>query len=139
MEVIDDDDELYRRLIPTSVGRHGGVTCGAYYRAGMQPDPEVSVNIARLSSPEATLVGGAPGSGVGVITARVVRTIGLEVRHAPVEGNYAHAVILGAMTRNHCSLRKRSGPPGPSWGRARGGSRRAWAGAMVAAGRAARR
>ncbi len=104
MEVIDDDDDLYRRLIPTSVNRHGAVSRGAFYRAGMEPDPEISVNIARLSSPEATLTGGPPGSGIGVIRAGLARTTGLQVRHAPVEGNDAHALIVGASTRDHCSL-----------------------------------
>ena len=103
MEEIDDDDDLYRRLIPTSVNRHGVVTRGAYYRGGMQPDPEISVNLARRSSIAATLQGGPPGCGVGVIKAGAARAIGLDVRHDPIEGNDAHALILGASSRDACS------------------------------------
>jgi hypothetical protein len=103
VEEIDDEDDLYRRLILTSVNRRGDVTRGAYYRAGMEPDPEISVNIARLSSPDATVVGGPPGCDVGVIKAGAARAIGLEVRHDPLADNPAHALILGATTRDDCS------------------------------------
>jgi hypothetical protein len=55
LEKVDDKDELYRRLIPTSV-KNGEVLSSAFYARGMVPDPEISVNIARLSK-EVTWVG----------------------------------------------------------------------------------
>lgn len=102
---IADEDDLFRRLIPTSV-KQGVVLASAYYGRGMVPDPAISVNIARLSSPAATLVGGRLGSGVGVLKALVPRAIGLEVVHAPdrERGNDAHALIVGATEKQHCRI-----------------------------------
>jgi hypothetical protein len=49
LEVIDDDDELYRRLTRHHVKEDGQVSSSAYKR-GKDPDPEVSANLARRSS-----------------------------------------------------------------------------------------
>ena len=53
-EVITDDDELHRRLAPMMVKRDGTVSSVAYVRNG-QPDKEISVDLARLTSTAQTL------------------------------------------------------------------------------------
>jgi hypothetical protein len=64
-EQIGDDDDLYRRLIPTSVNRQGIVVASAFYARGMIPDPEISVDLARLSTVAQSLARGRPGDGLG--------------------------------------------------------------------------
>ena len=98
-EVIGDDDDLYRRLARHHVKENGQVSSSAFKR-GKDPDPEVSVNLARLMSYDEMLRrANRPDQGVGVIVARIPRRLGLTVRHDPVEGNPAHAVIEGQTTR----------------------------------------
>lgn len=99
LEIIDDDDELYRRLARHHVKENGQVSSSAFKR-GKDPDPEVSVNLARLMAYDEMLRrANRPDQGVGVIVARVPRALGLTVRHDPVEGNPAHAVIEGQASR----------------------------------------
>lgn len=102
LEVIDDDDELYRRLAPDFVKRDGSISSAAFKRNGV-PDPELSVDLARLTTPEQSLVT-RPNFGLGGLLARVPRQIGLNVRHDPVEGNQAHSVIEGQTTREQPRL-----------------------------------
>jgi hypothetical protein len=60
------------------------------------PDPELSVNLARLTTAEATRdEAGRPGWGVCQFLAEVPVSLGLTVRHKPLEGNYAHSVLEG--------------------------------------------
>lgn len=61
-----------------------------------RPDPEVSVDLARLTTPEQSL-SRAPraGFGLGSLTVGVPRSLGLRVRRDPLPGNPAHALIVG--------------------------------------------
>jgi hypothetical protein len=99
LEVIDDADDLYRRLARHHVREDGRVSSSAFKR-GKEPDPEVSVNLARLMTYEEMLRrADLPDQGVGVIVARVPLRLGLTVRHDPVDENPAHSVIEGQTTR----------------------------------------
>ncbi len=104
LEIVDDDDELYRRLAPDFVKSDGTVSSAAFKR-GKVPDPEVSVDLARLTTPDETLRrANRLHHGIGVLIARVPRELGLTVRHDPVEGNPAHAVIEGQTSREQPRL-----------------------------------
>lgn len=102
IEVIAIGDRLYRRL-PSETIRNGRVGRGAYYFRG-EPDPTISVDLARLSTPETTRLR-APRPerfGVGEISASVPLRLGLAVRHDPTSENPAHSLIEGATTRAIC-------------------------------------
>jgi hypothetical protein len=103
-EVIADADELYRRLAPDFVKADGSISSAAFKR-GKIPDPEVSVDLARLTTPVRCLVGADRAHfGLGVLIAAVPRRMGLTVRHAPVDGNWAHSVIEGQTDRQQPRL-----------------------------------
>lgn len=104
IEAIDDRDELYRRLAPDFVKADGTVSSATFKRA-KNPDPEVSVDLARLTTPDETLRrADRLHFGIGVLTASVPRSLGLTVRHDPVDGNPAHSVIEGQTTRQQPRL-----------------------------------
>src|SRR5438270_97394 len=105
---IDSTDHFYRRLLyPEHLYDDGSVRPNAYYLSG-RPDPQVSVDLARLTTPEETAGRGRrPGAGVGELLAEIPLSLGLTVRHAPVPDNLAHSVIEGlADTRLHRQLCK---------------------------------
>ena len=105
-EEIADEDWLYRRLGVHSVRtKDGSIHPNAFMRSAEPsgrlkgPDPEVSVDLARLTTPEHSLaVAGKPNQGIGAIQAGFPRSLGLRVMHAPVEApvgrpNPAHSLI----------------------------------------------
>ncbi len=104
------DDDLYRRLMPNGHVAEDGKTVllGAFLRKKQPsekhapPDPELSVDVARLTTPEDTQAGAGPGFGVGRLPARVPLGMGLTIQHRPVKGNYAHALVYGLKTRGQC-------------------------------------
>jgi hypothetical protein len=98
--VIDDDDELYRRLPPIAVNPDGSVNSAAY-KLRKDPDPEPSVDSAKvIKGPQETL-SRAPraGFGLGVLTVREVKKLGFVVQYKPLPGNSAHCIIVGQNTR----------------------------------------
>jgi hypothetical protein len=79
-QVIEDDDWLYRRLASNHLRSDGTVNRTAFMRnsvppnKGKEPDPQVSVDLARLTtsphSPAGPLaVAGRPNQGIGAIRA----------------------------------------------------------------------
>ena len=84
------------------VKRDGTVSSVAYVRNG-QPDNEISVDLARLTTTAETLAS-RPGFGVGAIVARIPRQIGFEVIHDPLPVNAAHTLIRGQNSREKCRL-----------------------------------
>lgn len=110
-EEIADTDELHRLIFPDHVRSDGSISSAAFMRS-REPDPEISVNVARLTTIERTL---APKAGkghyLGVLVAAHPRGIGLSVVHDPVpadnpwgwEENYAHALITGAYSKALCA------------------------------------
>lgn len=97
LETIADEDELYRRLAPHHIKDGGRVSLSAFKR-GKAPDPEVSVNLARLTT-VAEMLAPRPEHGVGMLPARLPRSMGLTVRHDPAPDNDAHTVIEGQTSR----------------------------------------
>jgi hypothetical protein len=101
---IKDEDSLYRRLsIKGHLNPDQSVNSNAYKRDG-RPDPEASVDVSTLSTVRETL-NRAPDTTsftIGIIQAKSVRALGLEVVHQPTEANPAHSVILGNKSKGNC-------------------------------------
>lgn len=102
IEPVHDEDWLYRRLAPHHIKRDGSVSSSAFMRSTDQsgrrrePDPDVSVDLARLTTPEESLrCAGRPQHGIGALQAREPRRMGLTVVHSPLPENRAHASIRG--------------------------------------------
>lgn len=110
-EIIAADDWLYRRLALNHLRSDGTINRTAFMRnsvppgKGKEPDPEVSVDLARLTtppnSPAASLATARrPNQGVGAILAGFPRRLGLDVTHHPIVeppelANRAHSLIQG--------------------------------------------
>ena len=104
MQPIEDRDELYRRF-PLAYLKADGTISSAAFKRGKTPDPEVSVDLAKLTTPEECLRrADRPEQGIGVLIAGHPRSIGLTVRHDPLDGNPAHSVIEGQTTREQPRL-----------------------------------
>ena len=95
-EDIADEDDLYRRLGPDHVKPDGAISRTAFMRNSTvnrnrkEPDPEISVDLARLTTPALTLTrANRPAHGVGSLVAAYPRSLGLAVRHTPTEDNSA--------------------------------------------------
>jgi hypothetical protein len=96
---ITDDDELYRRLAPHHLREDGTVNSSAFKREKGY-DPQLSVDLARLTvSPRGTL-STRPTFGLGVLRVGDVRAMGLSVRSDPLLDNPAHCLIEGLVTRD---------------------------------------
>jgi hypothetical protein len=110
-EQIADGDWLYRRLAVHNIRQADG---SVHYNAFMrntdprgrkkEPDPDVSVDLARLTTPErALIVAQRPHQGIGAILAGFPRALApgqIEVVHTPEavppdRPNPAHASIRG--------------------------------------------
>ena len=110
-EVIEDGDWLYRRLALNHLRSDGTVNRTALMRnsvppnKGKEPDPQISVDLARLTTPPnspagSLAVAGRPNQGIGAMQAGFARRLGLDVIHDPVLHppelvNVAHSVIQG--------------------------------------------
>lgn len=102
---IQDDDFLFRRLAPGShLSPDGTVNSNAYKKDG-KPDPEISVDVSKLTSVrEAIARAPNPTFKIGILKAGDARALGLRVRHLPTEEDPAHSVIEGNTTRANCKL-----------------------------------
>lgn len=102
---IENDDFLYRRLAPTShINSDGTVNSNAYKKDG-KPDPEVSVDLSKLTSVREALARAPnPNFKIGVLKAKDVRDLGLQVRHRPTDEDPAHSVIEGNTSKVKCKL-----------------------------------
>ena len=67
-----------------------------------EPDPEPSVDLARLTTLDECQAR-RPGCGIGKIEARVPLDLGFAVLHRPLPDNPAHAVLRGENTRGRCA------------------------------------
>ena len=105
---IADSDLLYRRLATHNIRRSdGSVHPNAFMRNAdprgrkKEPNPDVSVDLARMTTPERSLaIAARPDQGIGVISAGFPRSLGLRVLHTPIDEpperrNFAHASIRG--------------------------------------------
>ncbi len=101
LETVLPEDGLYRRLTAFAV-QGGRVTSAAYKQRG-KPDPEPSVDLARLTTPAQCLIcGGRPELGIGELPARIPFALHLSVVHTPEPNNNAHCVIKGEHTKETC-------------------------------------
>lgn len=102
---IADDDLLYRRLAPPPghIKSDGTVASNAF-KLHAQPDPELSVDLARLTTESESLARAArPGFRLGVLKAGDVRALGLTVTHEPTDDNPAHCLICGNNSKATCA------------------------------------
>jgi hypothetical protein len=105
VDQISDDDLLYRRFHPISLRRDGSITYAAYMRPKTTiPDPEISVNLARKTTPEETLAAAPPIFGLGMLKTGDIRSLGFTVCYRPSQRNRAHCIIEGAKTEKDCHL-----------------------------------
>jgi hypothetical protein len=102
-EEIKDEDRLLRRIPPIWI-KDGGVSSAAFKQ---RPPLDLSVDIARLTTPEKVLLS-HPGYGIGIITASFVLNLKLVIFHAPEPSNYAHAIVFGKITGSMAKIIARS-------------------------------
>ena len=108
LEEIANDDELYRRLAPGHVDLDGSVNSAAFKVRG-RPDLRISVDLARLTAPNAALTRAPrPGFGLDALAARAPRSLAFSVRHDPLPDNPAHALIEGDNDKTKCRLPARA-------------------------------
>jgi hypothetical protein len=99
---ISDDDILFRRLAPDHLHPDGTVNSNAY-KCGGKPDPEISVDLAKLTvESDAMARAGRPGFRLGLLKVRDIRALGLTVRHSPTPENPSHCVIEGSHSKTTC-------------------------------------
>jgi hypothetical protein len=100
--VIEDSDELYRRLASAHVNADGSVNSLAYKQNG-RPADRLSVDLARLTTPHDALSrAGRPGFQLGVVEASSPRSLGFSVNHDPLPDNNSHSVIEGPNNKERC-------------------------------------
>ena len=102
-EVINDVDKLLRRVIftnPDYIRPDQTVTSFAFSPRKINGVPEgLSVDIERLTTYEAS-IRDRFNYRLYAILASEVRSIGLGCEHKPVEGNNAHALITGDISKS---------------------------------------
>lgn len=106
VEVIRDDDSLYRRVFWRHLGS-GDEVLPIAFTSNVVPDDKISVDLARLTTEEQTLSGGrkpAEEYALGLIVAAHPRSLGFEVIHRPSPTNVAHSQIEGENTMTKCYL-----------------------------------
>lgn len=92
IRVIDDNDDLYRRISPAQYYEKEGRPASAAFR-----DFELSVDWSKYTTPERTLRG-YPSHHLASFKAIVPRQLNQEVKHDPVPDNYAHSLVIGKKT-----------------------------------------
>lgn len=101
-EPIYDQDNLLRRVIftnPNFVRPDQTVTSFAFTPRKIDGIAEsLSVDLERLTTYESSIKDRFSYR-LYSLTALLVRNIGLDCEHHPVEGNYAHALIVGDVSR----------------------------------------
>jgi hypothetical protein len=105
---IEDSDGLFRRIVGWHVKPDGKISSKAFTKPNKKPDPEISVDLARLcnSAEETCSRGGCVGFGVVSLFAELPRSLDLGVRHDPkTDGtNHAHSLIEGNQDLEKCRL-----------------------------------
>ena len=99
MVEIHDDDWLYRRLHAACFKKDGSVSSVAFMTNNF-PDGQASVDLARLTTPEASV--NREGKGrrkLGQLQARGPRALGLEVVHDPLDDNESRCSAIFGLCR----------------------------------------
>jgi hypothetical protein len=94
---LDPDDELLRRLHVDAV--KGDIVTSAAYKTRNEYDPEISIHIAKLLDDPRQILATRPLFGIGVITVADAMGLGFEVRPDPLPDDAAHALLIGANSR----------------------------------------
>ena len=100
---IGEDDILYRRLaIKGHLNEDGSVNSNAFKLRG-KPDPEISVDLAKLTTREDSIKRAKRSDAcIGILRVRDIRSMGLRVAHKPTPENPAHCVIEGNKSKSNC-------------------------------------
>lgn len=101
-EIIAREDFLYRRFLPYHKKPDGKLSSSIYKDPKGKIDHEVSVDLARLTTPQEFLARGPGHFGVGVLSVAIPLDLGLHVEHNPRADDYAHCLILGSHTKETC-------------------------------------
>ena len=103
---IFDEDILYRRVAPAHIDPSSQTVLSNAYKRNGKPDTEISVDLAKLTTPTKSLVSveGRPGFRIGKLIVKDVRSLGLTVHYTPNQENPAHCVINGNSTKQTCKL-----------------------------------
>jgi hypothetical protein len=108
LEEIAERDELYRRLSKLSHIKKNGKVSSAAFKRNKQPENSISVDLARLTTPQESLarVGEERKAQfvLGILVAEYPRSIGFCVRHDPLPDNRAHSLIEGQNDGEKCNL-----------------------------------
>jgi hypothetical protein len=91
-EIIEDKDDLYRRVHFMTIKDNGDVSSAAFQN--QKGTDEMSVDLGRLTTPQATTLGD-PSYGVASLKAGLARSLGQDVFHHPEGGNCAHSTVKG--------------------------------------------
>jgi hypothetical protein len=94
---LDPGDELLRRLHFDAV--KDDIVTSAAHKTRNEYDQEISVHIAKLLNDPRQILATRPWFGIGAITVADARSLGFEVRHDPLPGDDAHALLIGANSR----------------------------------------
>ncbi len=96
---IDDDEILWRRVIPAWIKEEpGGLVRPGSAAFRDQRSNELSVNIASLTTEEQVLEG-RPDDSLVAIRTGVFRGLGYVIVRDPEEGNESHALVCPAPTK----------------------------------------
>ena len=95
-------DGLYRRFLSFCL-KADHTLSSAVWKTKKKPEKDASVDLGRLTTPEDSL-GRAPNPGFGLcsLPAKIPLSYDRVVQHTPVEGNWAHCLILGKLTKSEC-------------------------------------
>jgi hypothetical protein len=105
-EPVLDTDDLLRRVIftnPSFVRPDLTITSFAFSprKIGGIPERGVSVDISRLTTYDRSIIDRF-NYRLYSVRANYVRQVGLDCEHNPVEGNDAHALIVGDLKTSNC-------------------------------------
>jgi hypothetical protein len=96
---------LLRRVREDDLNDDRSVRSTAFYGADWKPDPSISVDLARLTTPQDSIArANKPDLDLGVVglVAAVPLGMDLSIRRDPQPGNDAHCLIEGVSTRDQC-------------------------------------
>lgn len=104
-EEIGELDSLYRRFFLNQYvpGDDGMRVSSSAYKIRKE-EAGVSVDLARLSTPQEARQGGIMGMGVGELPANVPLDEGFALKHEPALNNKAHVLMIGNFTKSKCKI-----------------------------------
>lgn len=102
MTTIADEDIVYRRLHQNCFKQNGAVSSAAF-KTNSRPDNQISVDLARLTTPEESVSRKSrSGFRLGELEAGGPRQLGFDVIYDRKPDNSAHSLIVGENSANLC-------------------------------------